>query len=104
MLAYDISATMLPNLIALQPLKLGYSGVIPVVGDREHPVRAVPFKVVGREKVAVGAKVVEAWVVDCPDPTTGRLRFWFSGKRPFPVKMDVPASPGIPRQVYDLLN
>ena len=31
--AYDISATMLPNFIALQPLKMGYSGVIPVVGD-----------------------------------------------------------------------
>lgn len=104
MLAYDISATMLPNLIALQPLKLGYSGVIPVVGDPDHPVRGVPFKVVGREKVNEGRKLVEAWVVDCPDPTTGRLRFWFTGKQPYAVKMDVPANPGVPRTIYDLIG
>ena len=68
------------------------------------PGRGVPFKVVGREKVNEGRKLVEAWVVDCPDPTTGRLRFWFTGKQPYAVKMDVPANPGVPRTIYDLIG
>jgi hypothetical protein len=103
--AYDIASTMLPVLLSVQPLKLGYSGVIPVVGDPEHPLRSVPFRVVRKEKVRAGARgVVDAWLVECPDPNTGTLRFWISDKLPYPIKMIVPAAPGIPRTVYSMIG
>jgi hypothetical protein len=105
--AYDILGTMLPVLVMAQPLRLGYSGIIPVIGDSGHPVRGFPFRVVGRERVRAGARgMVDAWVVECPvpPPVTGTLRLWISERIPYPVKMDVPSFPGQPRAVYEMIG
>lgn len=103
--AYDISGAMLWFYFPTQRLKLGYSGAIAVVGDEAHPLRSLPFKVVRREKVNAGARgLVEAWLVECPDPTTGTAQFWFADSMPFPVRMVIPATPGVPRAVYEMVN
>jgi hypothetical protein len=103
--AYDIGGAALPLYFAAQRLKQSYSGVIPVIGDPEHPLRGLPFKVLRREKVRAGARgMVDAWVVECPDPTAGTLHFWYSNQLPFPIKMDIPASPGVPRTVYEMIG
>ena len=101
--AFDISGAMLWFYFPLKSLKPGYSGVIPVVGDPDHPLRSLPFRVVRSERVKAGARgIVDTVVVECPDPTTGTARFWFNENIPFPVRMDIPATPGVPRTVYEL--
>ncbi len=103
--AFDISGAIIPFYLGALPLKAGYSGAIPVVGDKDHPLRSLPFKVVRRERVKAGARgMVDAWLVECPDPTTGTLQFWFADGVPFPVRMIVPATPGIPKTEYELIG
>jgi hypothetical protein len=103
--AYDFAGAIIPFFLGAQSLKLGYSGVIPEIGDPEHPLRGLPFKVIRRERVKAGARgMVDAWVVECPDPTTGTLQFWISEKVPFPIRMVIPAIPGHPRQVYEMIG
>jgi hypothetical protein len=103
--AYDFNGPTFPLYLKALPLKLGYSGAMPAVGDPEHPLRSVPFKVVGRERIRAGTwGVVEAWVVECPDPDTGTLRFWFSDQVPYVIRMAIPARPGLARAVYDLVG
>jgi hypothetical protein len=103
--AYDFEGPVFPFYFKALPLKVGYSGVIPSIGDPDHPLRGVPFKVVRSEKVLAGARgMVDAWVVECPDPTTGTLQFWFSDEFPFPIRMVIPAMPGSPKAVYNMIG
>ena len=100
--AYDISATMLPNFIALQPLKSGYRSD---PGRRRSRPSGARRSVQGRRpREGQGSRSWSSVGRRLSDPTTGRLRFWFSGRQPYAVKMDVPANPGIPRTVYDLVG
>jgi hypothetical protein len=103
--AYDFEGPLFPFYLKALPLRVGYSGVIPAIGDRDHPLRGVPFKVVRRERVQAGSRgMVDAWVVECPDPTSGTLQFWFSDKFSFPIRMVIPAVPGSPKTVYDMIG
>jgi hypothetical protein len=103
--AYDITGAMLWFYFPALQLRVGYGGAIPVVGDVDHPLRGLPFKVARREKVKAGARgLVDAWVVECPDPATGVAQFWFTGNAPYPVRMVIPATPGVPRTVFELVN
>jgi hypothetical protein len=68
-------------------------------------LRGVAFKVVRRETIQAGTRgMLDIWVVECPDPTAGTLRFWFSDKYAFPIRMEIPAMPGSPRVVYDIIG
>jgi hypothetical protein len=103
--AYDFEGPLFPFYLKALPLKVGYSGVIPAIGDPHRPLRGVSFKVVRHEMVRAGASgMVDAWVVECPDPTTGTLQFWFSDKFSFPVRMVIPAMPGAPKAVYNMIG
>ena len=102
--AYDFEGPLFPFYLKALPLKLGFSGVIPIIGDQDHPLRGVPFKVVRRARVQAGSRgMVDAWVVECPDPTTGTLQFWFSDKFSFPIRMVIPATPGTRKTVYEMI-
>jgi hypothetical protein len=103
--AYDFEGPLFPFYLKALPLKVGYSGVIPAIGNPDHPLRGVPFKVVRLEKVQAGARgLVDAWVVECPAPSTGTLQFWFSDKFSFPIRMVIPAMPGSPKTVYEMIG
>jgi hypothetical protein len=103
--AYDFEGPLFPFYLKALSLKVGYSGVIPAIGDQDHPLRGVLFKVVRREKVQAGARgLVDAWVVECPDPNTGTLQFWFSDKFSFPIRMVIPAMQGSPKTVYEMIG
>jgi len=103
--AYDFAGAIIPFYLRALPLKVGYSGVIPEIGDPDHPLRGLPFKVVRRERISAGTRgMLDTWVVECPDPTAGMLHFWLSEKYPFPIRMAIPAVPGTPRQTYDLVD
>ncbi len=103
--AYNFEGPLFPFYLKALPLKVGYSGVIPAIGDVGHPLRGVKFRVVRREKIQSGARgVLDTWVVECPDPTTGLLTFWFSDKYSFPIRMELPAMPGTPKVVFNMIG
>lgn len=103
--AYDFDGPVLPFYYLGMQLKVGASGVMPAIGDLEHPLRGVPFKVVRREKIQAGARgMVDAYLVEMPDPTSGTLQFWFNDKFSFPIRMIIPAAPGRPKAVYDMIG
>jgi len=103
--AYDFDGPVLPFYYTGMQLKVGNSGVIPAIGAPDHPVRGVPFKVVRKEKVLAGARgLVDAYLVEMPDPTAGTLQFWFSEKFSFPLRMIIPEAPGRPKMVFDMVG
>jgi hypothetical protein len=103
--AYDFDGPVLPFYYLGMHLKVGASGVMPAVGDPDHPLRGVPFKVVRREKIQAGARgMVDAYLVEMPDPTAGTLQFWFNDQFSFPIRMIIPEAPGRPKVVYDMLG
>jgi hypothetical protein len=103
--AYDFDGPVLPFYYLGMHLKVGDSGVIPAIGNPDHPLRGVPFKVVRREKTQAGARgMVDAYVVEMPDPDSGTLQFWFSDGLSFPIRMKIPAGPGRPKAVYDMIG
>lgn len=101
--AYDFTGPMFPFYFKALPLKVGYSGVIPAVGDAEHPLKGVRFTVVRREKVKAGARgMVDAWVVESIHPgQTDAIRFWISDGDSFPIRMELM---GDPREVYEMID
>ena len=102
--AYDFTGPMFPFYFKALPLKVGYSGVIPAVGDdAKHPLKGVKFKVVRREKVQAGARgMVDAWVVESIHPgQTDTIRFWISDDASFPIRMEIM---GDPRESYDMIG
>ena len=101
--AYDLAGAIIPFYLRALPRRVGLSGAIPVIGDPKQPIRALPFKVDRKERIRAGRLgMVDAWVVECPDPAAGILHFWLSERFPYPLKMEIPATPGVPRQTYDL--
>jgi hypothetical protein len=103
--AYDFDGPVLPFYYTGMQLKVGYSGVIPAIGTPDHPLRGVPFKVVRSEKIQAGARgLVDAYLVEMPDPTAGTLQFWFSDQFSFPLRMIIPEAPGRPKAVYDMIG
>ncbi len=103
--AYDFDGPVLPFYYTGMDLKVGYSGVIPAIGDPDHPLRGIPFRVVRREKVQAGARgMVDAYLVEMPDPTAGTLQFWFSPKFSFPVRMIIPEAPGRSKMVFEMIG
>jgi hypothetical protein len=101
--AYDFTGPMFPFYFKALPLKVGYSGVIPAVGDPDQPLRGVKFKVVRREKVQAGAGgMVDAWVVESIHPgQTDIIRFWITDEESFPIRMELM---GDPRETYDMVG
>ena len=101
--AYDFSGPMFPFYFKALPLKEGLEGVIPAIGDPEHPLRGVRFRVVRREKIRDGARgMVDAWVVESTHPgQPDIIRFWIGDGESYPIRMELM---GDPRESYDLLD
>jgi hypothetical protein len=98
---YDFNGGMYGALIAAQKLRLGYSGVIPAVGEFDNSLVLVPFHVIRRESIRAGFKGrVRAWVVqvDGDSPMT----FWISDDPPYILRLVLPMSGG--EAVYDMIG
>jgi len=98
---YDFNGGMYGTLIAAQPLRIGYSGRIPAVGEFDNGFVAVPFHVVRRETIRAGFKGrTNAWVVDVGGETP--MTFWISDEAPYILRLSVPMNGGA--AVYDIIG
>jgi len=98
---FDFNGGMYGTLIAAQPLRIGYSGAIPAVGEFDNKPVSVPFQVVRRETIDAGFKGrVPAWVVAVggEEPMT----FWISKGPPYILRLELPMSGGT--AVYDMIK
>jgi len=99
---YDFNGGMYGTLIAAQPLRIGYSGEIPAVGEFDNTFVTVPFQVVRREAIQAGFKgKVEAWVVDVGGDNP--MRFWISDDAPYILRLSLPMSGG-GEGVFDIIS
>ena len=98
---YDFNGGMYGTLIAAQPLRVGYSGRIPAVGEFDNNFVSIPFHVVRREAIRAGFKgLVNAWVVDVGGDSP--MRFWISEDAPYILRLSLPMSGG--EAVYDIIS
>lgn len=99
--AYDFNGGMYGTLIAAQPLRLGYSGEIPAVGEFDNSYASVPFKVVRRETIRAGFKgKVNAWVVEVAGASP--MTFWISDVPPYILRLSLPMNGG--NAVFDMIG
>lgn len=83
---YDFNGGMYGTLIAAQPLRIGYSGQIPAIGEFDDHFAMVPFKVVRRETITAGFKGrVPAWVVEVGGENP--MTFWISDDAPYILRL-----------------
>ena len=98
---YDFNGGMYGLLLAAQPLRIGYAGKLPAIGEFDDTYDTVPFKVVRREKIGAGAKgEIDAWVVDVGAPTT--MTFWIAERPPYIIRLKTPEPQG--DAVWDLIG
>jgi hypothetical protein len=98
---YDFNGGMYGTLIAAQPLRIGYSGEIPAVGEFDNTFVTIPFHVVRREAIQAGFKgKLEAWVVDVGGDNP--MRFWISDDAPYILRLSLPMSGG--EGVFDIIS
>jgi hypothetical protein len=98
---FDFNGGMYGTLLAAQPLRIGYSGQIPAVGEFDDNYSLVPFKVVRRETIPAGFKGhVAAWVVEVGGPTP--MTFWISDNPPYILRLRLPMGGG--EAAYDIIS
>ena len=91
---FDFNGGMYGTLIAAQRLRIGYSGVIPAVGEFDNQPVPISFHVVRHETIDAGFKGrVGAWVVDVEGPSP--MTFWISDDAPYILRLELPMSGGI---------
>jgi hypothetical protein len=83
---YDFNGGMYGTLIAAQPLRIGYSGQLPAVGEFDDHYAMVPFNVVRREVIRAGFKgKVNAWVVEVGGENP--MTFWIGDDAPYILRL-----------------
>jgi len=88
---YDFNGGMYGMLLAAQPLRLGYRGVLPAIAEFTDDYDTVPFRVVGRERVRAGyLGPTDTWVVAVGEPTA--MTFWISERAPYIIRLILPMS------------
>jgi hypothetical protein len=86
---YDFNGGMYGMLLAAQPLRLGYHGVLPAIAEFTDDYDTVPFRVVRRERVRAGyLGPTETWVVEVGEPTA--MTFWISERPPYIIRLVLP--------------
>jgi len=98
---FDFNGGMYGMLIAARPLRAGYSGTIPAVGEFDNNPVSIPFHVVRRETVEAGFKGrMDAWVVDVGGENP--MTFWISDGPPYILRLELPMSGGT--AMYDIIT
>ena len=96
MAVYDFNGGLYGMLLAALPLKIGLTGSLPAVADRDNVLTAEPFHVVREETVAAGSRGrLKAWVVQTEKPGDYHMTFWLTKQPPYIIKLvDVLESSG----------
>jgi hypothetical protein len=98
---YDFNGGMYGTLLAAQPLRIGYSGEIPAVGEFDNKFVAIPFHVVRREAIQAGFKgQVQAWVVEVGGDSP--MTFWIGDNAPYVLRLSLPMSGG--SGIFDMIS
>ena len=88
-IVFDFNGGMYGLLLATQKLTLGMTGTLPAVAEFTNDYEVISYKVVGRERVRVGAsEEIDTWVVETGDPAS--LRFWVSERAPYIIRLVIP--------------
>ena len=104
--AYDFNCCMASLFAATLPLRVGYTAVLPAVVASKADDKGTPYRVVGHEQVQAGAKgMVDAFVVEYPNPGCCIIRFWVTDVPRRIVRMTLSSSPGQPYgQSFDMIK
>lgn len=90
--AYDLDGGFFAVFAPLLDLRVGNSGVLPGIGDKDNPLRGYPFRVVRKEKLRAGNfGAVETTVVEIYEPRTEEVfTFWVVDRPPYVLRFTVP--------------
>jgi len=90
--AYDLDGGFFAVLAPLVDLRVGNSGVLPGVGDKDTPVKGYSFRVVRRETIQAGYYgSAETTVVEIYEPRSDELfTFWVVDRPPYVLRFTVP--------------
>lgn len=98
---YDFNGGMYGMLLAAQPLRVGYKGVLPAAKEFEDKPDLVPFEVVGKERIRAGFKgETDAWVVKVSGDNP--MTFWLSDAPPYILRLVLPFQKG--EADYDIIS
>ena len=90
---FDFNGGMYGLLLAAQPLQVGYSAIMPAVGEFSDDYVRIPFKVIRREAINAGFKGrTNAWVVQVGGDSP--MTFWISDRPPYILRLVLPMSGG----------
>jgi hypothetical protein len=87
--AYDFNGDMYGLILVGLPLRAGLEGRFESLEEYSEQPATESFKIVGKEKVAAGAKGnVDAWKVLVDRPAQYTMTFWITNSAPYIIKLE----------------